>query len=162
MSREYGTHPGKVYIGNMGTSPPSTAEVEKEFGYYGKLQSVWIARRPPGFGYVEFDDERDAKDAVRDLDNKQLFGLGRRVKVELSHGRRRETRRLVNISSIYIYLTTYLLHQIYYTTAANLQKNRWASLLSYVYVTATTTPIIPRLLHHNVRLLHHRASITTL
>jgi arginine/serine-rich splicing factor 7 len=63
----------KVYLGNLGSHPPSTAEVEKEMGYYGKLVSVWIARRPPGFGYVEFEDPRDAKDAIRDLDGRYLL-----------------------------------------------------------------------------------------
>merc|ERR1712142_1005762 len=86
MSR--GTNDAKVYIGNLGSDPPSTTEVEKEFSYYGKLQSVWIARRPPGFAYVEFEDSRDA---CKDLDGRTVFG--RRIKVEISHGRKRESRR---------------------------------------------------------------------
>merc|ERR1712157_603445 len=89
MSR--GVNDAKVYIGNLGSDPPSTTEVEKEFSYYGKLQSVWIARRPPGFAYVEFEDSRDARDAVKDLDGRTCFG--RRIKVEISHGRKRESRR---------------------------------------------------------------------
>ena len=70
MSRGGGNSDCKVYIGNLGSDPPSTTEVEKEFSYYGKLQSVWIARRPPGFAYVEFEDSRDARDAVKDLDGR--------------------------------------------------------------------------------------------
>merc|ERR1712212_1033583 len=89
MSR--GTNDAKVYIGNLGSDPPSTTEVEKEFSYYGKLSSVWIARRPPGFAYVEFEDARDARDACKDLDGRTVFG--RRIKVEISHGRKRESRR---------------------------------------------------------------------
>merc|ERR1711917_119984 len=89
MSR--GVNDAKVYIGNLGGDPPSTTEVEKEFSYYGKLQSVWIARRPPGFAYVEFEDGRDARDACKDLDGRTVFG--RRIKVEISHGRKRESRR---------------------------------------------------------------------
>merc|ERR1711914_16103 len=89
MSR--GVNDAKVYIGNLGSDPPSTTEVEKEFSYYGKLQSVWIARRPPGFAYVEFEDGRDARDACKDLDGRTVFG--RRIKVEISHGRKRESRR---------------------------------------------------------------------
>merc|ERR1712176_647289 len=83
MSR--GVNDAKVYIGNLGSDPPSTTEVEKEFSYYGKLQSVWIARRPPGFAYVEFEDGRDARDACKDLDGRTVFG--RRIKVEISHGK---------------------------------------------------------------------------
>merc|ERR1712063_18843 len=89
MSR--GVNDAKVYIGNLGSDPPSTTEVEKEFSYYGKLQSVWTARRPPGFAYVEFEDGRDARDACKDLDGRTVFG--RRIKVEISHGRKRESRR---------------------------------------------------------------------
>lgn len=31
-------------------------------------RSVWVARRPPGYAFLEFDDERDALDAIRALD----------------------------------------------------------------------------------------------
>jgi hypothetical protein len=30
--------------------------------------SVWVARKPPGFAFIDFDDKRDAEDAIRDLD----------------------------------------------------------------------------------------------
>ena len=30
--------------------------------------SVWVARRPPGYVFVDFDDSRDAEDAIRELD----------------------------------------------------------------------------------------------
>ena len=75
MSRDHGASDTKVYIGNLGSHPPSTAEVEKEMSYYGKLASVWIARRPPGFGYIEFEDSRDAKDAIRDLDGRWVKSM---------------------------------------------------------------------------------------
>jgi RNA recognition motif-containing protein len=31
---------------------------------------VWVARNPPGFAFVEFEDPRDAEDAVRGLDGR--------------------------------------------------------------------------------------------
>ncbi|KAI3516306.1 hypothetical protein L1887_15220 [Cichorium endivia] len=46
---------------------------------YGVLRSVWVARRPPGYAFVEFDDCRDALDAIRALDGKNGW------RVELSH-----------------------------------------------------------------------------
>ena len=45
----------KVYIGNLITHrPPDKKEIEYQFSYYGPLRNVWIARNPPGFGYIEW------------------------------------------------------------------------------------------------------------
>lgn len=57
----------KVYVGNLGSSA-SKHEIENAFGKYGQLRNVWVARNPPGFAFVEFEDRRDAEDAVRALD----------------------------------------------------------------------------------------------
>ncbi|XP_028214992.1 serine/arginine-rich splicing factor RSZ21-like [Glycine soja] len=43
------------------------------------LQVVWVARRPPGYAFIEFDDRRDALDAIQALDGKNGW------RVELSH-----------------------------------------------------------------------------
>ena len=58
---------GKVYVGDL---PPdaSESEIEQAFNYYGHLRSVWVARNPPGFAFVEFEDCKDAEDAVQALD----------------------------------------------------------------------------------------------
>lgn len=34
---------------------------------------------PSGFGFVWFDDPRDAEDAVKDLDNRELLGKRMRM-----------------------------------------------------------------------------------
>ncbi|CAO2597719.1 Serine/arginine-rich splicing factor 7, partial [Lemmus lemmus] len=73
----------KVYVGNLGTGA-GKGELERAFSYYGPLRTVWIARNPPGFAFVEFEDPRDAEDAVRGLDRKVICGS--RVRVELSTG----------------------------------------------------------------------------
>ncbi|XP_041960717.1 serine/arginine-rich splicing factor 7-like isoform X1 [Alosa sapidissima] len=73
----------KVYVGNLGTGA-GKGELERAFGYYGPLRTVWIARNPPGFAFVEFEDPRDAEDAVRGLDGKVICGS--RLRVELSTG----------------------------------------------------------------------------
>lgn len=59
----------KVYVGNLGNNGNKT-ELESAFGYYGPLRSVWVARNPPGFAFVEFEDPRDANDAVKELDGR--------------------------------------------------------------------------------------------
>ncbi|GBM21225.1 Serine/arginine-rich splicing factor 7 [Araneus ventricosus] len=80
----------KVYVGDLGNSG-TKHEIEDAFSYYGPLRNVWVARNPPGFAFVEFEDSRDARDAVRGLDGKLL--CGRRVRVELSTGRSRSSFR---------------------------------------------------------------------
>ena len=57
----------KVYIGNL-ANHTSRHDIESAFGKYGSLRNVWVARNPPGFAFVEFDDARDAEDACRALD----------------------------------------------------------------------------------------------
>ena len=96
----------KVYVGGL-PSDATSGELEDVFSRYGRLRKVWVARRPPGFAFIEFDDDRDAEDAVRALDgtlahsassfsfpHSSFFPSCRRVcgvraRVEMSTGRRR-------------------------------------------------------------------------
>ncbi|XAR48055.1 hypothetical protein NMG60_11030760 [Bertholletia excelsa] len=68
----------RVYVGNLDPRV-SERDLEDEFRIYGVLRSVWVARRPPGYAFLEFDDRRDALDAIRELDGKNGW------RVELSH-----------------------------------------------------------------------------
>lgn len=79
----------KVYIGNL-SEGASKLDVENSFGKFGPLKNVWVARNPPGFAFVEYEDARDAEDAVRGLDGTKIAGA--RVRVEMSHGRQRRDR----------------------------------------------------------------------
>ena len=63
-----------MYIGNLGNNA-SKYDIEDAFTKYGPLRDVWVARNPPGFAFVEFEDNRDAKDAVRGLDGTRLCGV---------------------------------------------------------------------------------------
>lgn len=58
--------------------------VERFFKGYGKLRDVNLKN---GYGFVEFDDSRDADDAVYELNNREL--CGGRVTVEIARGRPR-------------------------------------------------------------------------
>ncbi|XP_058803160.1 serine/arginine-rich splicing factor 7-like isoform X2 [Phymastichus coffea] len=79
----------KVYVGDLGSNA-TKQEIEDAFSYYGPLKNVWVARNPPGFAFVEFDDPRDAEDAIKGLDGRTV--CGRRARVELSNGKRSRDR----------------------------------------------------------------------
>merc|ERR1711868_244463 len=87
-----GTHPifesdfdcltdmSKIFIGNL----PDRArgvDVEDFLSRYGKLREISLKN---GYGFVEFDDSRDAEDAVRDMNGERL--CGERVTIEMAKG----------------------------------------------------------------------------
>jgi len=57
----------KIYVGDL-SREAHERDLERAFSYYGRLRNVWVARNPAGFAFVEFEDPRDADDAVRALD----------------------------------------------------------------------------------------------
>ncbi|CAA0370935.1 unnamed protein product [Arabidopsis thaliana] len=70
----------RVYVGNL--DPRVTErELEDEFRSFGVIRSVWVARRPPGYAFLDFEDSRDARDAIREVDGKNGW------RVEQSHNR---------------------------------------------------------------------------
>uniref|UniRef100_A0A915PY33 RRM domain-containing protein n=1 Tax=Setaria digitata TaxID=48799 RepID=A0A915PY33_9BILA len=73
----------KVFVGGL-PNDASSEELEEAFSKYGRIKKVWLARRPPGFAFVEFEDSRDAEDAVKGLDGTRICGV--RPRVEFSHG----------------------------------------------------------------------------
>uniref|UniRef100_A0A673YVY2 Serine/arginine-rich splicing factor 3 n=1 Tax=Salmo trutta TaxID=8032 RepID=A0A673YVY2_SALTR len=73
----------KVYVGNLGNNGNKT-ELERSFGYYGPLRSVWVARNPPGFAFVEFEDPRDATDAEELQPQPKQVSLQRQEEGEIS------------------------------------------------------------------------------
>lgn len=58
-----------LFIFLLGSSA-NKQDLEDAFSYYGPIRNVWIARNPPGFAFVEFEDPRDAEDSVRGLDGR--------------------------------------------------------------------------------------------
>ena len=73
----------KVYVGGL-RDDANRYDLEDAFARYGPVKNVWVARRPPGFAFVEMEESRDADDAVRGLDGTRVCGS--RVKVEISTG----------------------------------------------------------------------------
>lgn len=70
----------RVYIGHL-SYRVRERDLEKFFRGFGKIREVLLKN---GFGFVEFDDYRDADDAVYELNGRELDG--ERVVVELAHG----------------------------------------------------------------------------
>lgn len=73
----------RIYVGNL-NEKVSKREVELEFETFGPLRDVWVARNPPGFAFVVFEDKRDAEDAIKDMDERYVFGC--KIRVEMARG----------------------------------------------------------------------------
>uniref|UniRef100_A0A8C4Q413 Serine and arginine rich splicing factor 5 n=2 Tax=Eptatretus burgeri TaxID=7764 RepID=A0A8C4Q413_EPTBU len=76
----------RVFIGRLGPDV-RTRDVERFFKGYGRIRDIDIKT---GFGFVEFDDSRDAEDAICDLNGKELNN--ERITVE--HARPPRTRNV--------------------------------------------------------------------
>ena len=50
----------RVYVKGLEDGVPKE-DVEDLFRPFGKLEDVWIARKPSGFGFVQFEDPKDAE-----------------------------------------------------------------------------------------------------
>uniref|UniRef100_A0A3B3QZ68 Serine and arginine rich splicing factor 6 n=1 Tax=Paramormyrops kingsleyae TaxID=1676925 RepID=A0A3B3QZ68_9TELE len=74
----------RVYIGRL-SYHVREKDIQRFFSGYGKLLEIDLKN---GYGFVEFDDTRDADDAVYELNGKDL--CGERVIVEHARGPRRD------------------------------------------------------------------------
>lgn len=61
-------------------------DLEDIFAKYGKLTNVWVARNPPGFAYVEYEEERDAEEAVKSVPGTLCNGVPLTVEFAQSSG----------------------------------------------------------------------------
>nr|XP_005990828.1 PREDICTED: serine/arginine-rich splicing factor 5-like isoform X2 [Latimeria chalumnae] len=73
----------RIFIGRLNPSAREK-DVERFFKGYGKVRDIDLKR---GFGFVEFEDPRDADDAVYELDGKEL--CNERVTIEHARVRSR-------------------------------------------------------------------------
>ena len=60
----------RVYIGNLYHSTRER-DIEKFFDGYGRICDIFLKN---GYGFVEFANQRDADDAVYDLNGRELRG----------------------------------------------------------------------------------------
>ena len=79
----------KIFITKL--SPEvNQKDIEKEFKVYGDIKNINLKR---GYAFVEYYNKEDAKEAIRKLDNRKLFGQQQRVVVEEALGRKRDRDR---------------------------------------------------------------------
>merc|ERR1712243_484370 len=74
----------KVYLGNI---PDDTRDrdVEKLFKSYGRIRNVVIKRNEQGtYGFCEFDDMRDAQDAVKILMEQDFLEVESRLSMHVT------------------------------------------------------------------------------
>ncbi|PNX94652.1 pre-mRNA-splicing factor sf2-like protein [Trifolium pratense] len=76
-----------IYVGNL-PSDIRESEIEDLFYKYGRIMEIElkVPPRPPCYCFVEFDNARDAEDAIRGRDGYNFDGC--RLRVELAHGGR--------------------------------------------------------------------------
>ncbi|KAM1198974.1 hypothetical protein ACFX2G_010453 [Malus domestica] len=76
-----------IYVGNL-PGDIRMREVEDLFLKYGPIVDIdlKIPPRPPGYAFVEYEDPRDADDAIYGRDGYDFDGF--RLRVELAHGGR--------------------------------------------------------------------------
>lgn len=80
----------RIFVGGISESIQKE-DLETVFSKYGRLTNVWVAQNPPGFAFVDFDDNQNASDAVAQMDGQELNGMT--LKVAPYRGRRNNRGR---------------------------------------------------------------------
>lgn len=83
--------PASVYVGGL-SEDIQKEDLEREFGKYGNLTKVWVARNPPGFAFIEFEDDQDANEAIKEMNGATINGSEIRVDISRGRGGRRGGR----------------------------------------------------------------------
>ncbi|RMZ88972.1 hypothetical protein DV736_g3802, partial [Chaetothyriales sp. CBS 134916] len=86
-----------VYVGGLDTKLVNAATLSEAFIPFGEIVDIALPKPEApsstdlhrGFGYVEFEDAADAKEAIDNMDQSELFG--RAIKVAMAKPDRRET-----------------------------------------------------------------------
>lgn len=87
----------RVYIGRL-SHRARERDVERFFKGFGKIVEVDLKN---GYGFVEFEDMRDAEDAVYEMNGRDL--CGERVIVEHARAPRREARSKFTICTFVLF-----------------------------------------------------------
>eukprot|EP00160_Parvularia_atlantis_P013675 Unigene2977_Nuclearia_a/m.9157 Unigene2977_Nuclearia_a/g.9157 ORF Unigene2977_Nuclearia_a/g.9157 Unigene2977_Nuclearia_a/m.9157 type:complete len:115 (+) Unigene2977_Nuclearia_a:18-362(+) len=88
MSRDRRT---TLYVAGIGADLEAN-EVRREFERFGRIvrcDTPYTARGPKGFCFVEYEDERDAEDALRAMENGRIGHIRLNVQVRAAAPRER-------------------------------------------------------------------------
>uniref|UniRef100_U3JCL7 Serine/arginine-rich splicing factor 10 n=1 Tax=Ficedula albicollis TaxID=59894 RepID=U3JCL7_FICAL len=96
MSRYLRPPNTSLFVRNVADDTRSE-DLRREFGRYGPIVDVYVpldfyTRRPRGFAYVQFEDVRDAEDALHNLDRKWI--CGRQIEIQFAQGDRKTPNQM--------------------------------------------------------------------
>ncbi|XP_035582297.1 serine/arginine-rich splicing factor 10-like [Zalophus californianus] len=88
-------HNTSLFVRNVADT--RSEDLRREFGCYGPIVDAYVPldfymRRPRGFGYVQFEDVHDAKDALHNLDRKWI--CGRQIEMQFAQGDRKTPNQM--------------------------------------------------------------------
>src|ERR1700761_3305308 len=86
-----------IYVGGLDTALVTAATLSEAFIPFGEITDITLPKPEApsstdlhrGFGYVEFEDAADAKEAIDNMDQSELYG--RVIKVAMAKPDRKET-----------------------------------------------------------------------
>jgi len=78
----------RLFIGGLNDTI-NRGDLEKEFHSFGHIEDCFVARNPPGFGFIVYEKSRDAERAIKEMDGQMISGS--RIRVE--HARERGAGR---------------------------------------------------------------------
>ncbi|CAN8004241.1 unnamed protein product [Ixodes hexagonus] len=81
----------RIFVGGL-DCVMTREDLEREFGKYGALKEVWMAQNPPGFAFVEFEDNSRVDEAVREMNGTIVNGALLRVERARDKARTRTSR----------------------------------------------------------------------
>ncbi|KAM9737253.1 uncharacterized protein ACNS7B_013007 [Menidia menidia] len=96
MSRYMRPPNSSLFVRNI-SDESRPEDLRREFGRYGPIVDVYIpldfyTRRPRGFAYIQFEDVRDAEDALHSLDRKWV--CGRQIEIQFAQGDRKTPNQM--------------------------------------------------------------------
>ena len=68
----------QIFIGGL-SDEVRTSDLERKFKHCGRMKDVWIVR---DFAFIQFEDPRDAQEAIEDMNGERI--CGRKIRVEMS------------------------------------------------------------------------------